>query len=104
MSHLHDDPLYQRALDELCDRCEEEPHVLFPYIENNVNDLAIAALVMCDAPRESEVFQFADDMVSNIRRRAVREYQDKHVADMIDELRQEEADAETDARIDAMQA
>ena len=89
MSHLHDDPLYQKALDRLEDRCEEKPHELFPHIENNVNDLAIAGLFSSDA-----------DWVVKLRDRAIREYQDKHVGEMVAELRQEEADYRRDCAID----
>jgi len=90
----YDDPLYQTALNRLADKADEHPMELFPYIENDVNILAIDALWLAEESHTSETFQNVRERVQRIRKRAIDQYQRDHVEDMIEVLRQEQKDME----------
>ena len=91
----------QEIIDRLTDKADD-PYVLLDHLSDvRLNDLARYAFLMTEHPYDSEKFQYADDRIKSIRSDALQEYITANYEDELAEFKQELADAEVDAQIDA---
>lgn len=85
---------YQQALDNLEDKARRDPlKTLFPYLENDVHDLARWAIAASQG--YDRISEIAKERVHDMCSRALRQYQDANVdqeiARLVEKERQEAA-------------
>ena len=94
MSNFSDDPLYDRAKSDLEYDVYRDIYLLEPYTENELTELAMAALWGVERPAGTH------ERVASIHDRALDEYVQAHITDKIQKLRIEAEEDAAEAKAD----
>lgn len=91
----------EQARTKLADDVYDKPILLMPFIENDINDLAINAIVMWQRETKSVEHYAASGEVGNIVEPAIDAYIEANLREKIAELQADYADYIRDQAMDA---